>query len=443
VNGSVLDASGGVIDRGNVGIGGSLIEIFTDAELPSSWEDEALFDCAGMTVLPGLIDLHVHLYGHAEPDKQFATTEHPALLDESPAYLAAGSVENARRTLEAGFTTIRDMGAPGDINIDVARAVNGGIALGPRIVSTSTIEMSRAPGTHETHGAPGLGYTGADEVVRAVREKISAGAEVIHLVATGAQFGQFSPRTSLLNRDELRAAAQEAHKLGALTTANAPGASGARDSVLAGVQCIEHGEYLCEDAEIFSLMTESEVGYVPTLITVTAKLQKIAEAQENGTATGLPELVVSRTLESEPLYRRSFELAMEAGVLVAIGTDVGAPFTPNGTNADELKCFVDFGATEIQAIEAATKLAAKILRLDDRIGTIEAGKEADLVVVRGDPTRDITILQDVGNIVLVIKGGEIVVDRLGLTNGFGGEGIHSSAESAHRMRGIVAGSAIE
>jgi imidazolonepropionase-like amidohydrolase len=184
-----------------------------------------------------------------------------------------------------------------------------------------------------------------------------------------------------------------------------------RNAVEAGVQCIEHGQWLYEDDDLIKMMVERRVGWVPTLMNNYVKLEKMREAEARGEGSGLPEYVEKRVAHMVEPHRRSFEKAMKAGVLVPIGTDVGAPFTPNGMNAMEMEMFVKYGATPMQAIEAATRVAAQVMRMEDRLGTVQAGKEADIIVVKEDPLKDIRVLQKKENMVLVIKGGEIVVDR--------------------------------
>jgi imidazolonepropionase-like amidohydrolase len=179
------------------------------------------------------------------------------------------------------------------------------------------------------------------------------------------------------------------------------------------VQCIDHGGYLCEDSELIEMMAERQVGFVPTLSVVTAKVEKIREAQARGGKSGLPEYVIKRTLHELEPHRRSFEMTRAAGVPVAFGTDCGAPFTPNGENAIEMEMFVRYGATEMETIQAATSVAAQVAGLEDKLGTLEAGKVADIVVVRKDPLLDIRVFQDKSNIALVILDGGIVVDRMG------------------------------
>jgi imidazolonepropionase-like amidohydrolase len=366
--------------------------------------EHEVIDIGGMTVLPGLIDLHVHLHGRAGSDAD------PHLLTKPNAYLAVILAENARRTLEAGFTTIRDMGAPNDINIDLARAIGDRVMKGPRVIPTATIDMTELPDSHDVHGTRG-GITGPDEARKMAREKIMSGAKVIHVKATGAGFGKYGPKVLILSVEEMQAAIEETHKLGRGTTAHACGSVGMKNAVIAGTHCIEHGQFLYEDDELIHMMVDRRVGWVPTLMNNPAKIAKIREARAHGKASGLPEYVEKRIPEMVEAHRRSYERAMEAGILVPLGSDCGAPFTPNGTNAVEMEFFVNYGATPMQAIEAGTRIAAEVLGMSDRLGTIEPGKEADLVVVKKDPLEDIRVLQKHENILLVIQAGQIVVDR--------------------------------
>jgi imidazolonepropionase-like amidohydrolase len=209
----------------------------------------------------------------------------------------------------------------------------------------------------------------------------------------------------------MQAAIEETQKLGKQTTAHACGAAGMKNAVIAGTQCIEHGQWLYADEELIDFMLERRIAWVPTLMNNPAKLEQMKAAQKSGGRSGLPAYVEERVPEMVEAHQRSFEVAMKRGIITPVGTDCGAPFTPNGTNARELEMFVRYGATEMQAIEAATRVAAKVLGLCDTLGTIQSGKEADLILVKGDPLKDIRILQDTQNIVMIIKAGEVVVDR--------------------------------
>ncbi|HBY93422.1 MAG: amidohydrolase family protein [Ardenticatenaceae bacterium] len=414
-NGTLIDGTGRVVPDAVVATAGSRIVAAGPAAEVRLPEDGAeVIDVRGMTIMPGLIDLHVHLHGQALPGEG----SRARLLAESDAYQAVVLAENARRTLEAGFTTIREMGAPNDINVDLTRAVRDGILKSPRIIPVCTVDMTTLPGGYDVHGTRGGNVTGPVEARRAARQKIAAGAEVIHVIATGAQYGQFGPKTQILTEEEMRGAIEEAHKLGKLTTANACSAPGAKAAVLAGTQCVEHGEYLCDDPDLFKLMVDRGVAFVPTLIVVVAKVEKIREAHARGEQPALAPTVVERTLDELEPHRRTFEMALEAGVIMPMGSDAGSPYIPNGVgNARELELYVRYGATPTQAIEATTRVAAEVLRMDDRIGTVTPDKEADLIVVAEDPLRDIRVLQNHENIKLVIQSGQIVVNRRPAANG--------------------------
>jgi imidazolonepropionase-like amidohydrolase len=406
-NGDLIDGKGLRIPGATVVVEGTRIAaVGSRVAMPAPSKDDEVIDARGLTVLPGLIDLHVHLHGQA------GSGADPHLLTESNAYLAVILAENARRTLEAGFTTIRDMGAPNDINIDLARAIRNGVMEGPRVIPTATIDMTELPDSYDVHGSRG-GITGPVEARKLAREKIMSGAEVIHVKATGAGFGKYDPNVLILTVEEMQAAIEETHKLGRRTTAHACGSVGMKNAVIAGTKCIEHGQYLYEDPELIQMMTDRRVGWVPTLMNNPAKIAKIREARAQGRASGLPENVERRIPDMVEAHRRSYEQAMEAGILVPIGSDCGAPFTPNGTNAKEMEFFVEYGATPMQAIEAGTRIAAEVLGMADRLGTVEPGKEADLVVIKEDPLKDIRVLQKHENIILVIQAGRIVVDRRG------------------------------
>ncbi|MDA4128866.1 MAG: amidohydrolase family protein [Thaumarchaeota archaeon] len=391
-----------VIDDSKIAQAGSAAE----TKIPPGKNRE--IELNGMTVMPGLIDVHVHLHGQSDPLTMVS------LLSETDAYQATILAENAHRTIEAGFTTVRDMGAPNDVNIDLSRAVNDGILKGPRIIPAATIDMTMVPGDRDIHGLKGGQVTGPAEARKAARMKIACGAEVIQVNATGASFGKYGPKVLILSVEEMRGAIEETHKLGKMSTTHACGSEGIKNAVLAGVQCVEHGQWLYEDDDLIRIMAEQRVGWVPTLMNGFWKLEKIKDEERKGRKSGLPKYVMERAVQMVEPHRKSFEKAMQKGIVIGYGTDVGSPFTPNGMNAYEMEMFVKYGATPMQAIEAATRINAKIIRMDNKIGTVEVGKEADFTIVDGNPLDDVKILQKKENIALVMKGGETVVDRLGL-----------------------------
>lgn len=416
-NGKLIDGRGEVVKGAVVVIEGNTITAAGSAqEVSIPQRDNDVVDVGGMTVMPGMMDLHDHLWGDASefsdgtPHDRFG--EEVTHIEDHDSYLAVFMAENAKKALAAGFTTIRDTGSPRDLTVHIARAEKDGLFVGPRIQYAATIDITFPPGKKQVHGVVGGNITGPIEAIKAVREKIGNGADWIHLVATGAGAGQHGPEVLLLTLEEMHAATKEAHRLGRRVTAHACGAEGMKNAVLAGVDCIEHGTHIAQDDELIKMMVDRQVGWVPTLVVSIAKKEAADAAEARGEESGLPEYWLKRELESIDLWRRGFEKAIKAGVLTGIGTDTGAPYLLHGKNAKELEIYVRYGMSEIEAIEAATRVNAEILGMDDWLGTVETGKEADIIVVNEDPLRDIKALQDYENIALVIKGGEVVVDRM-------------------------------
>jgi imidazolonepropionase-like amidohydrolase len=416
-NGDLIDGTGRRFKPATVVIEGSTIVAAgpaPDVQIPEG--EKQVIDVADKVIMPGMMDLHDHLHGDASefidgtPHVRFG--EQVNFTEDHDAYLAVLMMENARKALKAGFTTIRDTGSPRDITIDIARAARDGLFQGPRILASATIGQTVPAGKKQVHGALGGDITGPVEAAKAVREKVGSGADWIHLRATGAGAGQFGPEVELLTVEELRAATEEAHRLGKRVTVNACGAKGTRNSVIAGVDCVEHGTHLAQDDDVIRMMVERRVGWVPTLYVSIAKKEQADAAAARGEKIGLPDFWVKRELDTIDLWRRGFEKALAAGVLLGMGTDTGAPYMIHGKNAKELEIYVRYGASEMQAIVAATRNNAEILGMADTLGTVEAGKEADIIVVKEDPIKDIRVLQDNENIALVIKGGVIAVDRM-------------------------------
>lgn len=427
-NANLIDGTGKVMPDSEIVIHGTTITAIGrtgEVGIRQGISHVQVIDVHGMTVMPGMMDLHDHLHGDASgriggmPHDRFG--EAVNFTEDHDAYLAVLHLENAKRALAAGFTTIRDTGSPRDMTLDIARAARDGLFVGPRILYCATIDITFPHGKKQVHGVVNGNVSGPVEAVRATREKIGNGADWIHLIATGAGAGFWGPEQLMLTRDEMTAAATEAHRLGRRVTANACGAEGMKNAILAGVDCIEHGTHIGNSDEVIQMMVDRQVGYVPTLYVSIAKKEQADAAAERGEESPIPEYWLKRELESIDLWRRGFEKAVAAGVTIGMGTDTGAPFVPHGRNAKELEIYVRYGMSEMQAIEATTRVNAQILGMAEQLGTIEVDKEADVIVVREDPLRDIRVLQENENIALVIKGGRIVVNRLGgsLTPGLG------------------------
>ena len=342
----------------------------------------------GMTLLPGFIDAHVHVCLDGSPDP--VTT----LLNESQTMTTLKAARAAEKTLMAGVTAIRDMGGKGGIDLGLRQAVNSGLVAGPRMhVSGRLICMTGGHGWQIGREANGL-----DDVRQAAREQIKAGADIVKLMATGGVMTpSVEPGSEQLTEEELRAGVEEAHKAGKKTATHAMGTRGILNALRAGIDSIEHGVYL--DEEAVALMAEKNIPMIPTI-------SALYFIETRGVEAGIPAYAVEKTLMVKPHHLASVRMAREAGVPVAAGTDAGTPFNLHGQNLSEIKLLVDYGGfSPLEAIEAGTRVSARVLGLDDKLGTIEEGKLADIVLVQGNPLDDINILLKPENIRLVMKGG--------------------------------------
>lgn len=391
-NTTVIDGTGDAFD-GYVAVDGKAISVVGRGALRDPPAGHDVVDLAGMTLLPGFFDCHVHLRsdGLADPRAQ--------VLSDTDALCALRSARNARRTIEAGITTIRDCGSTNFVDISVRKAVEQGLFPGPRMVlSGKIICMTGGHGWNVGHQADG-----PDGVRKAAREQLRAGADNVKMIATG---GILTPGTEIgsaqLTLDELRAGVEEAKKAGAISAAHAHGATGIKNAVRAGIDSIEHGYFL--DEEGIELMLESGTYLVAT----SAAVRNVAA---RGVEDGLLPDVHRKACEAVDMHVASFGKAFRAGVKLAMGTDSGVPFTRHGRNLEELAHLVEMGLSPMEAIEVSTLGSARLLRLDDRLGSIEEGKVADLVVFDGNPLSDITLLQEAGRIKWVIKDGDAVVRR--------------------------------
>jgi imidazolonepropionase-like amidohydrolase len=350
--------------------------------------DPVALDLDGRTVIPGLINVHVHLTlddGVTDPYK--------ALRDEPPAVTAIRAASRARRMLEAGITTARDLGGVNYIELAVRDLIKSGEIPGPRLLCAGK-QITMTGGQGWTVGRES---DGADDVRKAVREQLKAGADLIKLMATGGVLTPgVEPGAAQLAEDELRAGVIEAQKAGRRTAAHAQGLEGVKAAVRAGIDTVEHGIFL--DDEAVAMMKERNVVFVPTL----APAYRITQA---GRAGGIPQYVMDKMVKVNAANTRSFQLAWRAGVIIAAGNDGGTPFNPHADLMTELRLMVEAGVPPIDAIRAATWGSARALGLEGETGTLERGKWADLVVLDGDPVIDITALSRVA---YVIQHGKVV-----------------------------------
>src|SRR6185436_7608248 len=351
-----------------------------------------VIDMGGATLLPGLIDLHTHLTStgvHWEDE----------LLKTTPGQAALHGAHNALVTLTAGFTTCRDMGPTWPYtDIDLRKAIDEGVVPGPRLmVAGNYVSATGGAGDARQFSiyvdVPIVRNLadGADEIRKAVRTNLKAGADFIKILATGAVLSKgISPGAQQYSEEELRTAVEEAARWGRQVAAHAHGKEGIKAAIRAGVHTIDHGSML--DEEAIALLKEHHAYYVPTLYT----------SESISANANVPESEKERSREIKAAKDRGFQLAVKSGIPIGFATD--AAVVPHGMNARELAYRVRAGQAPMDAIVSATRIAAEIIGWSDRVGTVEAKKFADLIAVNGDPLRDITELE---RVVWVIKGGTV------------------------------------
>jgi imidazolonepropionase-like amidohydrolase len=335
----------------------------------------------GRSLLPGLINCHVHLCHDGAPSL-FAQAQ-----EDSPTAASLRGFLNLQLTLHSGVTTVRDCGAAHGVAIELSRAVESGLVTGPRVLAAGrVITMTGGHGYFIGREADG-----ADAVRAATRAEIKEGAHFIKAMATGGVLTPgVTPTQTALQPDELAEVAREAHNSGRRAACHAIGNEGIKNAVRAGIDSIEHAYYL--DDEALELIIDRGAYVVPTLL---AGHQIVT----NGQAGRVPPWITEKSMASAERHRESFAAAVKSGLKIAAGTDAGTPFNPHGDLAAELKLMVDYGLRPAEAVVAATRNAAENLGLLDDTGTIEVGKRADLILVDGDPTADITCLSRVSHVV--------------------------------------------
>ena len=359
-------------------------------------------DLSNHTMLPGLIDCHAHLIGEVESGHGYA-----ALVQRTGAQEALSGVRNARDTIMAGFTSVRDVGTfRAFVDVALRDAIEAGDVLGPRMLCAGAYVTSSGGGGDVTGLAPDVDAVvprdlrfgvanSPDEVRKAVREILHGGAEFIKVIATGAVLTEGTvPSAPEFSEAEIRAAVEEAALYETHVAAHAHGAEGIKRAVRAGVRSIEHGSLM--DDESIALMAEHGTFLV-------ADVWMGDWSIEQGEREGWSPDVMRKLRETTDVQREGFAKAVEAGVRIAFGTDSGT--YPHGMNAKQFASMVKYGMTPLEAIRSATVVAAELLGWSDRVGALEPGLFADLVAVEGDVMNDVDLLTDVA---FVMKGGRVV-----------------------------------
>ena len=372
----LLDGRGPVEGRRDIEIREGMLRDIRAHRQGAPVTDIPVLDGRGMYLLPGLIDLHVHLVWDGSPNPV------EQLSKESTEQTLLRAIRHARETLEAGITTVRDLGSVDDLAIDLSRAVERSDIVGPHIVpSGQTIIMT---GGHDPFW--GIMVDGPQEALKATRGQIYRGADVIKLSATGGVYGRTEGESvthTELNSDEISTVTSEAHKLGVPVAAHAIGHDGIRNCVEAEVDTIEHGQQLTP--ALANKLATYGGALVPTLFVY----RQIAQRPE------VPEYARVKAKAIIKEHKRAIEAAGAARVRIGAGSDAGSPLTPHGSLIDELMALADTGFSPLEALRSATCEAARIIGLDSKVGRIEPGFVADLILVPQNPLEDIGCLKDV------------------------------------------------
>ncbi|SLF24448.1 amidohydrolase family protein [Mycobacteroides abscessus] len=423
INATVIVGDGTTVDNASVVLDGDKIIAVTGSDLDIASDVERI-DCTGKWIMPGLIDVHTHtvMWG--------GETDWGNILDTPDEYLMVRSAAYLPWWLEGGFTTVLDALARRDMPFEMRRALRDGIVAGPRLLVAGPAIV--ATGARGSFFGP-REVSGADEALKAAREQTSIyrSADVVKIMCTSEVLtGHLESRVQLLE-SEIAATVDEAHRSGVPVHCHAYGGPGVQRAVEQGVDVIVHGQpigwepgprdtpgvwqslrkidggkYANTDySNNYALMAERGTIWAPTL----SYYDLIRNHHWEDFTRHVSPLICSRVDTIAGLLEENFRLALDAGVRVACGTDAGMPFTYHGDSAYELELYVRYGMTPMQAITSATKTAAEALWIEDRVGTVEAGKTADLLVLSDNPLTDIRVLQRKGEVIeRVFRDGEQV-----------------------------------
>ncbi|MCZ4317428.1 amidohydrolase family protein [Aequorivita viscosa] len=398
--GKLVDTKNGkVLSEKTIVVSGNKITSIEDGYINAKSPEDRVIDLKNKTVLPGLTDMHVHIEGETSRDGYLK----PFILNDAD--VAFNAAEIAKRTLMAGFTTVRDLGGSG-VNVSLRNAINSGKTVGPRIYTAE-----KALGTTGGHADPTNGrkkelmgdpgpaegvVNGVDDAAKAVRQRYKNGADWIKITATGGVLSVAkSGKNPQFTEAEIKAIVDTANDYDMQVAAHAHGDEGMQRAVRAGVKTIEHGTLMSN--ETMELMKKHNAFLVPTIsagrfVSDQAKIENY-----------YPAIIVPKALEIGPKIQDMFASAYKKGVPIVFGTDAGV--FPHGQNAKEFGYMVEAGMPAMEAIQSATIIPAKILMAEDEIGQLEPGFMADIIAVDDDPTKNIKTLE---NVVFVMKNGVIV-----------------------------------
>ncbi len=385
-NGRIFDGDGMVDGHGVLVDGDRISRVAPTGEFEGFAGQ--VVDCTGGTVMPGLIDCHVHLMFRGEPDPWAGLEK----LDAAHAVVRA--LEHARDTLLGGVTSVRDCGGREFQEFAVRDACNDGRFQGPTILAAGqVICMTGGHGNRIGRVADGV-----DEVVKAVREQVHAGSDLVKIMATGGVMTPgVDPEDAHYTAEEITAGIAEAKRFRRRTASHAQGSEGILNATCGGVTSIEHGIFMND--ECCRAMLERGTFLVPTL----AALRNILDNSD----AGIPDYAMEKAQRCAAAHEASIRMFYEAGGLIALGTDAGTPFNLHGENAAELRFMVDVRMSNIDALRAGTRNGADLMGFDDR-GRIAEGAVADLLVVDGDPSAEIEAVADRCRHRLVVKKGTVV-----------------------------------
>ena len=360
---------------------------------------DQVIDLKSSTVMPGLMDMHVHITSEVSPTR-FADRFRLDPVDH-----AFESVRYAERTLMAGFTTVRDLGSAFDLAISMRDAINKGYLTGPRIITSGKSLATTGGHADPTNGtnASLVGDPGpkegvvnsAEDARKAVRQRYKSGADLIKITATGGVLSEASNGSNAqFTEQEIRAIIETARDYDFKVAAHAHGQEGMKRAVIAGITSIEHGTFM--DDEVMRLMKKHGTVFVPTILAGKFVAEK---AEEDGYFS---ELIRPKAREIGPQIQDTFAAAYRSGVKIAFGTDTGV--SPHGDNWKEFVYMVEAGMPPMEAIQSATMAGAELIGMADKLGSLEVGKIADIVAVGADPLQDISVMEDIS---FVMKAGKI------------------------------------